>query len=375
MIFLDHLPLVGIFLWFITLILIIVSRDGLLKNRLTKSLIVLFVCLCIIDNVDAYFLFNEIKNNLLYIFFGVSVGFWHLKGAFIFLILHSIFSNTHIVKKWGAIVIVLTLVRFLVLIYAYQITSWKFEDYLDFGASIFWIDYYLADLCNIGFLLASLLYVKTLVFTIGLTQHKKIIYTHLKQLLTIFVFFGICTITFSMILNTNNWDTLNLFKINVTILNFLFIVILIFIARSPIFHLFSNFNKLESGECEKYTHSTLNQEECYVMMIKIISIIEKERAYFDPEYRLNNLANSCNLSVHKVSQVINQIQGVGFSDFINRYRVEEAKKMLISEKYKIYTIIAIAHEVGFSSKTAFYNAFNKVCEVSPSAYVKEHKDY
>ncbi|MCS5664154.1 MAG: helix-turn-helix domain-containing protein [Flavobacteriales bacterium] len=371
MIFLDHLPLVGIFLWFITLILIIVSRDGLLKNKLTKSLIV-FICLCIIDNIGAYFLFNEIKNNLLYIFFGVSVGFWHLKGAIIFLILHSIFSNTHIIKKWGAIVIVLTLIRFLALIYAYQITSWEFEDYLDFGASIFWIDYYLADLCNIVFLLASILYVKTLVFAIGLTPDKRKKYNSLKQLLTICVCFGVCTIAFSMISNINNWDTLNLFKINVTILNFLFIVIIIFIARPPIFHLFSNFNELESGEFEKYTHSTLNQEECYVMMIKIISIIEKERAYFDPEYRLNNLANSCNLSVHKVSQVINQIEGISFSDFINRYRVEEAKKMLISEKYKTHTILAIAHEVGFNSKTAFYNAFNKVCEVSPSAYVKQN---
>jgi AraC-like DNA-binding protein len=109
------------------------------------------------------------------------------------------------------------------------------------------------------------------------------------------------------------------------------------------------------------------------MMTKITSIIEKDRVYFNPEYRLNDLANSCNISVHKVSQVINHIEGVSFSDFINRYRIEEAKKMLISEKNKTYTILAIAHEVGFNSKTAFYNAFKKLCKISPSAYIKENK--
>jgi AraC-like DNA-binding protein len=47
--------------------------------------------------------------------------------------------------------------------------------------------------------------------------------------------------------------------------------------------------------------------------------------------------------------------------------------MLVSEKYKTYTILAIAHEVGFNSKTAFYNAFKKQSGISPSAFVKEHK--
>jgi len=381
MIFLDHLPLVGVFFGFIILFIILPNRDGLLKNKLTKSLIVLFICLNIIDNIDAYLLFNKIGNNLHYIFFWGSSAFWHLKGAFIFFILHSIFSNKHIIKKWGIATIAFTLVRFLVLIYAYQITSWKFEDYLDwkfpdhleFGASIFWIDYYLADLCNIGFFIASLLYVKTLVFAVELTEDKKIIYTRLKPLLITCILLYVCIITFNTISDINTWDLVNVYKINVMMLNLMFYVIIILIARFSIFHLSGDFNEIEAGECKKYTHSTLKQEECHVMMTKITSIIEKERVYFDPEYRLNDLSNSCNISVHKVSRVINHIEGISFSDLINRYRIEEAKKMLISEKHKTYTIIAIAHEVGFNSKTAFYNAFKKVCEISPSVYIEQNK--
>ena len=131
-------------------------------------------------------------------------------------------------------------------------------------------------------------------------------------------------------------------------------------------------NEIETSEDKKYT-SSLNHEECLEMMTKLTSIIEKESVYLNPEYRLNDLAKSSNISSHKVSQVINRIEETSFSDFINRYRIEEAKKMLISEKHKTHTIIAIANEVGFNSKTAFYNAFKKQCGISPSTYIKDNK--
>ena len=131
-------------------------------------------------------------------------------------------------------------------------------------------------------------------------------------------------------------------------------------------------NEIETSEDKKYT-SNLDQEECLEIMTQLTSIIEKDRVYLNPEYRLNDLAKSSNISSHKVSQVINRIEETSFSDFINRYRIEEAKKMLISEKHKTHTIIAIANEVGFNSKTAFYNAFKKQCGISPSAYIKDNK--
>ena len=128
----------------------------------------------------------------------------------------------------------------------------------------------------------------------------------------------------------------------------------------------------ETSENKKYT-TNLDHEESLVIMTELTSIIEKDRVYLNPEYRLNDLAKSSNISTHKVSQVINTIEKTSFSDLINRYRIQEAKEMLVSEKYKTYTILAIAHEVGFNSKTAFYNAFKKQSGISPSAFVKEHK--
>ena len=61
---------------------------------------------------------------------------------------------------------------------------------------------------------------------------------------------------------------------------------------------------------------------------------------------------------------------MGTLDDGNDYK---AKKMFVSEKYKSLTILAIAQEVGFNSKSAFYNAFKKHCGVSPSRFIKEHQ--
>ena len=130
----------------------------------------------------------------------------------------------------------------------------------------------------------------------------------------------------------------------------------------------------ESGTNEDKKHTpSIDHEECLSIMKELTSIIEKDKVYLNPEYRLNDLAKSSKTSTHKVSHVINRVEEVSFSDFINRYRIEEAKEMLVSEKHKTHTILAIAHEVGFNSKTAFYNAFKKQCNLSPSAYIKEHK--
>lgn len=123
----------------------------------------------------------------------------------------------------------------------------------------------------------------------------------------------------------------------------------------------------------KKNHSALSQKECEEIMTTLTTIIVKDRVYINPEFRLNDMAKSSNISAHKVSQVINRIEGISFSDLINKYRIDEAKKMLVSEKYKSLTILAIAQEVGFNSKSAFYNAFKKHCGISPSTFIKEHK--
>lgn len=74
------------------------------------------------------------------------------------------------------------------------------------------------------------------------------------------------------------------------------------------------------------------------------------------------------LSVHELSALINEGFGENFAQFVNRHRVEESKTLLLSEKCAHLSMVGIAFEAGFNSKTAFNTAFKKLVGVSPTAY-------
>jgi len=68
---------------------------------------------------------------------------------------------------------------------------------------------------------------------------------------------------------------------------------------------------------------------------------------------------------------MNAHAGSNFPDYINKYRVKEAKKLLGDNNFSAYTIVAIGLECGFNSKSTFYYAFKKFTGLTPTAYRKE----
>jgi AraC-like DNA-binding protein len=75
-------------------------------------------------------------------------------------------------------------------------------------------------------------------------------------------------------------------------------------------------------------------------------------------------------STQKTSSVINQYAKRNFNDFINYYRIQDAKKMLSSTESKKFTISSIAFDTGFSSLSSFNSAFKKFEGKTPSSYRK-----
>lgn len=103
-------------------------------------------------------------------------------------------------------------------------------------------------------------------------------------------------------------------------------------------------------------------------------LMETDKLFLDNELTLPVVAEKLGITIHDTSYLINQATGSNFYHFINQYRVEEAKRLLISSSIDELNMIGIAFAAGFNSKTTFNTAFKKWTGVSPTDYVKQQKN-
>ncbi|MCA0237484.1 MAG: helix-turn-helix domain-containing protein [Bacteroidetes bacterium] len=100
----------------------------------------------------------------------------------------------------------------------------------------------------------------------------------------------------------------------------------------------------------------------------LLQKMETEKPYLNPELNLPLLASLMGLTIHEMSELINTGFSENFAQFVNRYRVEESRRLLLSEKHLHLNMIGIAFEAGFNSKTAFNMAFKKIVGYSPTEF-------
>ncbi|MBL7870572.1 MAG: AraC family transcriptional regulator [Cyclobacteriaceae bacterium] len=111
-------------------------------------------------------------------------------------------------------------------------------------------------------------------------------------------------------------------------------------------------------------------EEMIEMKFRLNSFMNETKPYLDPEINLIKLAELLQTTPHKLSYTINTGFHMNFFSFINYYRVQQAKNLLINPAKNHLNLLGIAFESGFSSKTAFNNAFKKVTGLTPSEFKK-----
>lgn len=115
----------------------------------------------------------------------------------------------------------------------------------------------------------------------------------------------------------------------------------------------------------------ISVDESQEWFIKLNDHMANQKPYLNENCTIQSVSENVGLSVHLLSNILNQQINTNFSDFINDYRVEAAKKLLhISGKTK--TIETIGFECGFGSKSAFNKAFKKKCNKTPSQYLKDN---
>ncbi len=126
------------------------------------------------------------------------------------------------------------------------------------------------------------------------------------------------------------------------------------------------FLQSDSNSNVKYEKSSLPAKVAHAYFEKLSLEIKERKLYLNRGLTLAELSEVLDISVHHLSQSINQSTGRNFYDFINALRVEEAKLQIKSEQEK--TLLQIAFAVGFNNKTSFVNAFKKNVGMTPSAF-------
>jgi AraC-like DNA-binding protein len=106
------------------------------------------------------------------------------------------------------------------------------------------------------------------------------------------------------------------------------------------------------------------------LLNKIYTVMEDVSVVCDPDFSVEKLATLVQSNNTYISQVINTNLKKNFRSFINIYRIREAQRLFSEPDVAKYTIDAVALQVGFKSKSAFYDAFKEITGVSPSFYLK-----
>ncbi|TAL30007.1 MAG: AraC family transcriptional regulator [Spirochaetes bacterium] len=99
---------------------------------------------------------------------------------------------------------------------------------------------------------------------------------------------------------------------------------------------------------------------------RLLDLMRDERLYTDMDLRLNDVAARLLIRPHQLSQILNEQGKTDFRNYVNRFRIDEAKRLLADTPDR--SVISICFEVGFNSKTSFNITFRKMTGLSPRAY-------
>ena len=101
----------------------------------------------------------------------------------------------------------------------------------------------------------------------------------------------------------------------------------------------------------------------------IQSYLKKAEGYKNPSLTLNDLAKPLETTPRQISQVVNQGFGMNFNDYINQMRVEAMIELLNENKQERFTLLSLALECGFNSKTTFNRSFKKFTGQTPVQFL------
>jgi AraC-like DNA-binding protein len=123
-----------------------------------------------------------------------------------------------------------------------------------------------------------------------------------------------------------------------------------------------------AGEKKKYPKSGLTEEASEKLHRALLQLMSEQGLYKESELSITDLASRLDVHPNYLSQIINQREGKNFYDFVNGYRVEEFKRVIAIPKNQHLTLLSLAFDCGFNSKSSFNRYFKKATGETPSQY-------
>ncbi|MFT6925788.1 MAG: AraC-like DNA-binding protein [Psychromonas sp.] len=127
----------------------------------------------------------------------------------------------------------------------------------------------------------------------------------------------------------------------------------------------------DQNQSEKYKNSGLNQQQSHRYLQRIVTHMNDNKSYLDANLTLDKLSNQLKMPRHYLTQVLNEQLDKNFHQFINEYRINTVKEWMMSQGGQEMTLLDIAYESGFNSKSTFNTVFKRLTEMTPSQYRKK----
>jgi len=311
-------------------------------------------------------------------FFFIGSYAYFIDGALLFLFVNSLLIKDYKLHKQSALHLIPILAFATYMAFTFyslsHIEKWNTieSQHIAYSAPYLYVEA-LGRFIRLGYALACVLiiyrYTQQLKLVHGSLQHKTLAWLNVMvfSILILFSWDAVLLVLKNYYLQINHFDldVLQVVGTSSYHLTFIALNVLIFLK-------FSIFQDVEMvDEIKPDVQPVADNNEANATLI---AQIEKEmqgtRIYCDADLTLDQLSEAVNIPSRKLSQIIKAGYGKNFYEFVNTYRVEEAKRLLISPEYRDRTILEVYLDAGFNSKSVFNTFFKKAENMTPSQYKK-----
>ena len=310
-----------------------------------------------------------------------GIVFYFMTPAFIYLYLKSFLTKSLYLNKKHLLFLIVPFIAFLDYVYFHIQNSSQIDEIVKMIESnniyIFKLEGFIPFEINILFrflyMLPFIIYAIRLTINQSkrpfLTTEDKKTFTFIKYLLFAIIYAYInffAALVLPLLVNKIDYtDSLNSGMIIIAGAIILFIVMSILLSPELLFDL-----KEKDKKVGKIIKESI--EESTEMLNAIESKMMEEKFYLNENFSSQDVLVHFEITRNKLDELLTHIKGLSFADWLNTLRIEYAKNLLLT--HNKYTIDAISSMSGYSSRSAFYAAFKKVTNITPTEFIRQAKN-